>query len=231
MPRIRLLAFLLFLLLLSAPVEAWQGGFGGGTGGGGSSPPASDCASANELALFTGTSGTQLGCTGLVWDTGSNTLTTADNFNLVVDTTFNITGDGLTIDGYLSTEDVIRVGDAATVPAAIASFGQIAIDPADGILKIRKSSGDGGGLQSLEGTGGGGATFTENEFTPTASQTIFTLTATYVGANGLSVIGLNTAGGYAEGTHYTISGTTFTWLDTPFTLDTADRLVVKFQTT
>ena len=73
------------------------------------------------------------------------------------------------------------------------------------------------------------AEFTEDEFTPTLSQTVFTLSDTYVGTGGLSIVRINTAT-YAETTHYTISGTMLTWLDTPFTLDTSDRLVATFQT-
>jgi len=96
-----------------------------------------------------------------------------------------------------------------------------------GVLSARHGTGI---LISLEAGAGAAATFVEDEFIPSASQTVFMLSATYVGANGLTVVGLNTAGGYAEGTHYTISGTTFTWLDNPFTLDGVDRLVVKFQT-
>lgn len=46
------------------------------------------------------------------------------------------------------------LSDAVTAPSAIASYGQIFIDSSDGKLKIRKSTGDGGGLVSLEDAGG-----------------------------------------------------------------------------
>jgi len=75
---------------------------------------------------------------------------------------------------------------------------------------------------------GGGTTFTEEEFIPTAGQTAFTLGAAYVGS-GLSIAYVNGVG-HAEGTHYTIVGTAFTWLDAEFSLDVTDELVVKYQT-
>jgi len=54
-----------------------------------------------------------------------------------------------------STSKWTGVSDAGTVPSA-GSLTWIGVDPADGVLKVRKSSGDGGALVSLEAAGGGG---------------------------------------------------------------------------
>jgi hypothetical protein len=75
--------------------------------------------------------------------------------------------------------------------------------------------------------GGGGGAFTENEFNATAAQTVFTLSSSFA-PGGLSILFVNGIG-YAEGTEYTISGTTLTWLDVPFILDAGDRVVIKFE--
>ena len=75
---------------------------------------------------------------------------------------------------------------------------------------------------------GGGTTFHEDEFVPTAGQKVFTLSNTVVGG-GFSVAIVN-GGSYAEDTDYTISGTTFTWLDREFSLDVGDEVTVKYQT-
>lgn len=67
---------------------------------------------------------------------------------------------------------------------------------------------------------------TSDTFTPTASQTVFTLSAAADASceNTALVNGV----AYIEGTDYTISGTTFTWLDNLFTLDTTDCLEVRY---
>lgn len=75
--------------------------------------------------------------------------------------------------------------------------------------------------------GGGGASFAENEFSATPAQTVFTLSGSLV-PGGLSVLFVNGLG-YAEGTEYTVSGTTLTWLNVPFILEAGDRVVIKFQ--
>lgn len=88
-----------------------------------------------------------------------------------------------------------------------------------------------GALQEIGGGGGGGgASFAKNAFTPTVGQTVFTLSATFVGIGGLVVATVNGLV-YEKDVDYTIAGTTFTWLDVPFTLETTDCLVVVFQTT
>lgn len=63
-------------------------------------------------------------------------------------------------------------------------------------------------------------------FTPTLGQTVFTLlnsdvatTRTLVEVNGQL---------QHEGNDYTLSGTTLTWLDNDFTLDTTDQLIVYY---
>lgn len=69
--------------------------------------------------------------------------------------------------------------------------------------------------------------FREEEFTPTAGQTVFALAAGGI-VDGLSVLTVNGVV-YAEGTDYTIVGATLTWLDNPFLLETVDCLIVKYQ--
>lgn len=76
---------------------------------------------------------------------------------------------------------------------------------------------------------GGASTFVEDEFAVGFNgQTAFVLSAPMIAA-GLSVLTVNGVV-YAEGTDYTIVGAALTWLDTPFTLSTADGLIVKYQT-
>lgn len=64
-------------------------------------------------------------------------------------------------------------------------------------------------------------------FVPTLSQTVFTLSQSATGLYSSAFInGIR----YQHGLHYTISGTTFTWLPIPagFTLDPTDLLVVGY---
>lgn len=76
---------------------------------------------------------------------------------------------------------------------------------------------------------GGGGTFAENEFTVVSNgQTAFVLSQA-IALAGLSVLFVNGVG-YAEGTEYTVAGTSLNWLDVPFTLEIGDKLVLKFQT-
>lgn len=75
--------------------------------------------------------------------------------------------------------------------------------------------------------GGGGATFQQDSFVALAAQTLFTLSMTYL-ASGLSIIIVNGIV-YAQGTDYTIAGTTLTWLNTPFVLVGGESVVAKYQ--
>lgn len=68
--------------------------------------------------------------------------------------------------------------------------------------------------------------FTEDEFTPTAAQTIFSLSQSFL-VGGISIVFVNGIG-FAEGTDYSIAGNVLTWLDTDFTLATTDELIVKY---
>ena len=124
----------------------------------------------------------------------------------------------------------LRLPDSGTVPAAEVGFATIIVDPADGITKVRKSTGDGSALISLE-AGGISALFVEDAITPSAAQTAFSLSGTYVGAGGHSTVCVNTLCGYERGVHYTISGTTMTWIPgASFPMAATDRVVVKTQT-
>lgn len=71
------------------------------------------------------------------------------------------------------------------------------------------------------------ASFQQDSFVALAAQTTFTLTTAYL-ASGLSVLIVNGIV-YAQGTDYTIAGTTLTWLNTPFTLAGGESVVVKYQ--
>lgn len=75
-----------------------------------------------------------------------------------------------------------------------------------------------------------GTNFAEDELTPGFNgQTVLALSSPMV-ALGMSVLAVNGVV-YAEGTDYTIVGAVLTWLDTPFTLETTDSLIVKYQLT
>ena len=82
---------------------------------------------------------------------------------------------------------------------------------------------------ATSGTGGSGTfNYKEEEFTPSfGGQTTFILAETY-SAGGFSDLSINGAT-YAQDTEYTVSGTTLTWLDVGFTLDTLDRLVLRYE--
>ncbi len=78
--------------------------------------------------------------------------------------------------------------------------------------------------------GAGGATFAIDIFTPVSvGQTGFTLSSAYL-AGGLILALVNSASYDTATPFFTAAGTTFTWLDTTFTLDPDDCLVVIYQT-
>lgn len=87
-----------------------------------------------------------------------------------------------------------------------------------------------GALQELGGGGGGGgAAFAEVAVTPFGGQTVFVLPVAILGIGAYSAFVVNGVE-YAKTTDYTIVGTTATWLDTPFTLEATDRVLIKYQT-
>lgn len=90
-----------------------------------------------------------------------------------------------------------------------------------------------GALQEIGGGGGGGgAAFAENEFiVVTNGDTVFGLSAPFLGVGGLAILHINGIT-YAKDTDFTIVGTVLTWLDKPnlFTLDADMRVVCFFQT-
>jgi len=83
----------------------------------------------------------------------------------------------------------------------------------------------------LSGGGGGGgtgsATIEEESFTPSNGQTTFTLSKTYE-AGGFVQFFVNGIK-YDLIVDFTISGTTVTWLDTPFALATTDFVSIHYQ--
>jgi hypothetical protein len=78
----------------------------------------------------------------------------------------------------------------------------------------------------LGGAAAAPAPTAEDEFTATLAQTVFTLTQS-AAAGGVVVLTIN-GQRFAEGTDFTISGTTLTWLDTPFTLEAGDAVVITY---
>lgn len=71
------------------------------------------------------------------------------------------------------------------------------------------------------------AEFQQDSFTAIPAQVLFTLTTSFY-PNGLSIIIVNGLV-YTQGADYTISGTTLTWLNTPFTFVGGESVVVKYQ--
>ena len=70
--------------------------------------------------------------------------------------------------------------------------------------------------------------FAEEAFIPTVNgQTVFTL-ALGLEEDGLQFVFVNGVV-YQLGVDYTLTGTTLTWLDTDFLLDTTDCVLVKYQ--
>jgi hypothetical protein len=98
---------------------------------------------------------------------------------------------------------------------------------------VSLASGARTGFAVRPGTSGGGggpgsSTFNTYAVNPSLGQTAFILPIPYL-AGGLVIVAINGIV-YVEGTNYTIVGTTLTWLDTPFTLDSADTLWAEYQT-
>lgn len=68
----------------------------------------------------------------------------------------------------------------------------------------------------------------EDEFVVVSNgDTLFSLSETYA-ASGVSILTVNGVR-YAQGTDYNLAGTTLTWLDTPFTLQIGDCIVVAYE--
>ena len=85
-----------------------------------------------------------------------------------------------------------------------------------------------GGVETLEIQNTGSiSTWTEDEFTPTLGQVTFILSVapTDLDSFSLHVNGII----YDDVADYTVSGTTLTWLNTPFSLETTDQLIAKYQ--
>ena len=71
------------------------------------------------------------------------------------------------------------------------------------------------------------ATFATDGFTPTLGQTVFALSSTPVGG-GLTEVSVNGVL-YEQGVSWMVAGSTLTWLNSPFSLGTLDRLVARYQ--
>ncbi len=128
----------------------------------------------------------------------------------------------------ITTSTVVIHRDLAVAPiaapAAHPTRDTLFKDSADGNFKIRKAVTDGGGILTIEPP-----LFTEDEYTPTIGQTVFTLTGSWVGGSGFVSVEVNGIG-YDRGSHYTASVGSITWLDVPFTLEITDRFTVMYQT-
>jgi hypothetical protein len=82
---------------------------------------------------------------------------------------------------------------------------------------------------SLNVTGAGASVLeTEEIFSASNGQTAFVLAL--ASAGGVSFFSVNGIL-YAEGTDYTVSGSSVTWLDTDFTLEAGDEIIIKYTST
>ena len=84
-------------------------------------------------------------------------------------------------------------------------------------------------MGDLLSVGAGGASVTalqEDVFAPANLQTVFSLSTSWFG--GYVVVYVNGIE-YVRNVNFTISGTTLTWLDTPFTLSLGNRLVADYE--
>jgi hypothetical protein len=76
-------------------------------------------------------------------------------------------------------------------------------------------------------TGGSVGPWTEDEFTPTSGQVTFIISTAPAD---LQTLTFAVNGVLAdEGTDYTVSGTTITWLNAPFAMETTDLVVVRYR--
>lgn len=71
-----------------------------------------------------------------------------------------------------------------------------------------------------------GSELRQEAFTPTPAQTVFTLAGSPVTSASVAV--LVNGIGYELTTDFTVSGNQVTWLDTPFTLDASDSVVIRY---
>lgn len=67
----------------------------------------------------------------------------------------------------------------------------------------------------------------EDEFIPTLGQVTFILSTTPTDAFSFSLHVNGVV--YDDISDFIVSGTTLTWLNTPFSLDTTDQLIAKYQ--
>jgi hypothetical protein len=119
----------------------------------------------------------------------------------------------------------LRITDGITAPSTVAGKSQIYVDSGTGEVTVKHGD---GAVVSLEDTSSSSSEFAEDSFVPTNGQTVFTLSDTFLGANRLSHLQINGVS-YGEA-YYTIAGTTLTWLNGPFTLETTDVATIRFQT-
>lgn len=66
----------------------------------------------------------------------------------------------------------------------------------------------------------------EDEFTATEDQTIFTLSSTPTDSDSVQMFVNGVI--YDDTADYTVSGTTVTWLDAKFTMDTGDKILIRY---
>jgi hypothetical protein len=108
------------------------------------------------------------------------------------------------------------------------------------VISIRESGGQDLGIAAIAdgqllsrsgttvvGSAGAAHPWTEDEFTPTNGQVTFILSQT---PTDLSSLMVNVNGVTAdEGTDYTVSGTTVTWLNNLYSMETTDFVVVRYR--
>lgn len=102
-------------------------------------------------------------------------------------------------------------------------------DKTGAVLNFRRLKGLGSLTVAVNGddielSAAGGAWF-EDEFSPTAGQTVFALTQAPSDANSIQVYVNGVL--YDDVTDYTVAGSTLTWLD-PFVLEVGDKVLVRY---
>lgn len=75
--------------------------------------------------------------------------------------------------------------------------------------------------------GGVAPTWYEDEFTPTNGQVTFIISSTPTDVQSLTFAVNGVLAD--EGVDYSVSGTTITWTDAPFTMQTSDLVVVRYR--
>lgn len=116
--------------------------------------------------------------------------------------------------------------ELVTVSSNDASAGRLLAKLAAGVGVTLTELND-GGIEQLEISGTANLLWVEDEFVPTLGQVTFILSAAPLDPNSFS-LHINGVV-YDDGLDFTVSGTTLTWLNTPFSLDATDKLLARYQ--